>query len=331
MNLIDINDLFGSNNQYRDSVFCDFFSDPVRLLSLCNAVLDTNYDDPNELQITTLDGIFFSAQKNDISCKIRNDFLVFVEHQSTINENMPLRFFSYAAEVFNNLIKNKRDLYKKTMIKFAFPKFFVLYNGNEKEPLKRIMKLSDALGGDSSSLELIVTSYNINYNINQPLLNKCKYLNEYSTLVDKIKNGLAEGLNLGESMTKAINFCINNNIMKNYLQEKGKEVFSMFRMEWNIDEAMAAWKEEALEQGMAQGIEQGMAQGIEQGMAQGMNQGIEKGMTQGIEKGRIEGEIKNSEKIAYKMIRKGMAFETIQELTELPLKRIQEMADSLEN
>ena len=287
------------------------------------------------MQITTLDGIFFSAQKNDISCKIRNDFLVFVEHQSTINENMPLRFFSYAAEVFNNLIKNKRDLYKRTMIKFAFPKFFVLYNGNEKEPLKRIMKLSDALGGDSSSLELIVTSYNINYGINQPLLDRCKYLNEYSTLVDKIKNGLSNGLNLSESMTKAINFCINNDIMKDYLQEKGKEVFSMFRMEWNIDEAMAAWKEEAMEQGMAQGIEQGMAQGIEQGMAQGiergMAQGIEQGITQGIEKGRVEGEIKNSEKIAYKMIRKGMPLETVQELTELPLKRIQEIANSLEN
>ena len=164
-----------------------------------------------------------------------------------------------------------------------------------------------SLGGDSSSLELIVTSYNINYGINQPLLDRCKYLNEYSTLVNKIKNGLSEGLNLGESMTKAVNFCINNDIMKDYLQEKGKEVFSMFRMEWNIDDAMEAWKEEAHDEGMAQG------------------------MAQGIEQGRTEGEIKNSEKVARKMLLKGMSFDIVQELTDLSLQRIEEIAKSMKN
>ena len=253
----DIKKFFADNIQYRNSVFCSYFSDPIRLLSLCNAVLDTDYNDPNELQITTLDGIFFSGQKNDISCKIRNDFLVFVEHQSTINENMPLRFFSYAAEVFNKLITNKRDIYKQSMIKFAFPKFFVLYDGNAEEPLNRIMKLSDAFGGDSSSLELIVQSYNINYGLDQPLLKKCNYLNDYSTLVGKIKIGIAEGLTLGEAMIRAINFCIANDIMKDYLLDKGKEVFNMLRMEWNIDDALEAWKEEGLEKGIEKGIDKG--------------------------------------------------------------------------
>ena len=96
------------NAQYRDSVFRSYFNDPVRLLSLCNAVLDTKYDNPDELNINTLEGIFFDKQKNDISCTIDNHFLILVEHQTTVNENMPFRCLSYVTELLNNLVKNKK-------------------------------------------------------------------------------------------------------------------------------------------------------------------------------------------------------------------------------
>ena len=70
------------NKQYRNSVFCSYFNEPERLLSLCNAVLETNYTDIDKLNINTLEGMFFDDQKNDISCTIENHFLVLVEHQS---------------------------------------------------------------------------------------------------------------------------------------------------------------------------------------------------------------------------------------------------------
>lgn len=59
------------------------------------------------------------------------------------------------------------------MIKFPTPRFFVLYDGDAKEPLKREMKLSDAFDGDNKALELIVTAYNINHGLQQPLLKHC--------------------------------------------------------------------------------------------------------------------------------------------------------------
>ena len=96
-----------------------YFNEPVRLLSLCNAVLATQYTNSDELNINTLEGIFFDKQKNDISCTIDNYFLVLIEHQTTVNENMPFRCLSYVAELLNNLIKNKNKLYKKGLIKFA--------------------------------------------------------------------------------------------------------------------------------------------------------------------------------------------------------------------
>lgn len=46
------------NSRYRDSVFRSYFNEPVRLLSLCNAVLATQYTNSDELNINILEGIF---------------------------------------------------------------------------------------------------------------------------------------------------------------------------------------------------------------------------------------------------------------------------------
>ena len=167
------------NSRYRDSVFRSYFNEPVRLLSLCNAVLGTQYINPDEMNINTLEGIFFDKQKNDISCTIGNHFLVLVEHQTAVNENMPFRCLSYVTELLNNLVKNKNRLYYKGLIKFPKPKFFVFYNGDKNEPLQRKMHLSDAFDGDSTSIELVVTAFNINYGLPQPLLRHCRSKTRY--------------------------------------------------------------------------------------------------------------------------------------------------------
>ena len=69
------------NKKYRDSVFRDYFNEPIRLLSLCNAILGTQYSDVHELKINTLEGIFFDNQKSDISCTLGDNFLVLVEYR----------------------------------------------------------------------------------------------------------------------------------------------------------------------------------------------------------------------------------------------------------
>lgn len=238
------------NAQYRDSVFRSYFNDPARLLSLCNAVLDTNYTNPDELNINTLEGIFFDKQKNDISCTIDNHFLVLIEHQTSVNENMPFRCLSYVAELLNTLVKNKHKRYYKGLIKFPRPKFFVLYDGDKNEPLQRKMRLSEAFEGDSDSLELVVTAFNINYGLSQPLLEKCSYLSDYSTLVGKVKEGIKLGLSRRDAISRAVKFCLDNGIMGDYLVEHAKEVFNMLALEWNMDDALQARFDEGRDEGI---------------------------------------------------------------------------------
>ena len=242
-----------ANFQYRDSVFRDFFNEPIRLLSLCNALLGSDYSDPAEIEINTLETNFFSAIKNDISCKLYDQFLILVEHQSTVNHNMPFRCLSYVAELFNNLIDNKNKLYRKSIFRLPSPKFFVFYDGSSPEPLQRKLKLSDAFNDRNPSLELVVTSFNINAGLNQPLLQQCRELNDYSTLIGKVKQGQTIGLSRRDAIIRAINWCIDNGVMQDYLLTKRNEVFTMLDLQWNLDDAKSAWKEEGREEGIEQG------------------------------------------------------------------------------
>ena len=235
------------NKRYRDTVFRDYFNDEERLLSLCNALLGT---DAAALKINTLEGTFFDRQKNDISCVVENNFLVLVEHQSTINENMPFRCLSYVAELMNNLIEDKDKLYHKALIRFPAPRFYVFYDGDAKEPLQRELCLSDAFDGDNCALELVVTSLNINYGLNQPLLEKCRYLHDYSTLVGKVKEELRLGLTRKEAISRAVKFCIDNGIMGNYLVENSMEVFNMLALQWEQDKAIRASYEDGRDDGI---------------------------------------------------------------------------------
>ena len=206
-------------------------------MSLCNALLGT---DAATLKINTLEGIFFDRQKNDISCVVENTFLVLIEHQSTINENMPFRCLSYVAELMNNLIEDKDKLYHKALILFPAPRFYVFYDGDALQPAERLLRLSEAFTGSNSALELVVTALNINHGVPQPLLAKCQYLREYSTLVGKVKEGLRIGLTRKEAISRAVRYCLDNGLMKGYLEKKSQEVFNMLVLQWEQDKAIRA-------------------------------------------------------------------------------------------
>ena len=73
-------------------------------------------------------------------------------------------------------------------------------------------------------------------------MKKCSYLNDYSVLIGKVKQGLKNKLSRRQAIIQAIDWCINNDIMKDYLTEKRNEVFSMLDFQWDLDEAKIAWQ-----------------------------------------------------------------------------------------
>jgi len=258
---------FGDPNvRHKNSVFTLLFSDPDALRELYSAIGGVNLPLDIPIDINTLSNVLYMGKLNDVSFTIDNRLVVLIEHQSTINENMPIRLLIYISDVYKKIIDRKK-LYQKKLEKIPKPEFIVLYNGNEPYPDHKELRLSEAFKKveglkavtENLPLELVVQVYNINLGHNSQILEKSKTLGGYSVFIDKINEYKKNNLSLEESMKTAIKYCVENDILRNFLEKHSSEVMNMI-LDWNWDDAIEAWQEEAREEGLADGLAKGRAQ-----------------------------------------------------------------------
>ena len=252
-----------ANRKYKDSVFVDLFSEDEKakenFLSLYNALHGTNLQLSCPVENIRLDNVMYMNIINDVSCLVDNKIIVLAEHQSTINENMPLRFLEYIARLYEKL-QAPTDRYLRKLSKIPTPEFYVFYNGTEDYPETTILKLSDAfiIKPEQSPLELEVKVYNINKNKGAEVLSRCKPLGEYSLFVQEVR--IQTQLDSENGFTNAVKICIEKGILKEYLMRKSREVINMLVAEYDYDTDIAVQREESLRLGIQQGFADGSYQ-----------------------------------------------------------------------
>ena len=256
-----------ANRKYKDSVFVDLFSEDEKakenFLSLYNALHGTNLQLSCPVENIKLDNVMYMNIVNDVSCLVDGKIIVLAEHQSTINENMPLRFLPYIARLYEKL-QAPTDRYLRKLSKIPTPEFYVFYNGVENYPETITLKLSDAFmtKPDSLPLELTVQVLNINKDKGNKILKTCKTLDEYSLFIEEVR--IQTQLDPENGFTNAVKICIEKGILKEYLQRKAREVINMLIAEYDYDTDIAVQREEAGKIAFAQGISQGISQGSRQ-------------------------------------------------------------------
>jgi predicted transposase/invertase (TIGR01784 family) len=248
------------NHSLRDSVFRLRFNDEKVLLDVYNALHGTNYGTDTKIELATIqDMLFLENIKNDASFYLDDRLVIFIEHQSTVCNNMPLRFLHYASVTYKQLVPH--DLvFKRNLIEIPAPEFVVLYNGKQHMEDIVDLKLSDAFKEKSNNplLELKVRVYNINKGHNEGILRKCKYLQEYAMFIDEVFKRLKSGMAASErknAVYEAIRYCIENNIMREFLMEHEKEVLDMLVTEVKFADLEESIREEGIEEGIEKGIE----------------------------------------------------------------------------
>ena len=263
------------NRRYKDSVFVDFFGEDknakANFLSLYNALHGTYLDISAELEPLRLEQVMYMAFRNDVAYLIDDKIIALVEHQATVNTNMPLRFLQYAARLYER-IQNPRDRYLRRLKKIPTPEFYVFYNGKEDYPESTTLRLSDAFMTipEKPVLELVVSVTNINYTKGSKILHACKPLAEYTLFIEAVRKHTK--LDSENGFKNAIKECIQNDILREYLQRKSKEVMNMLIAEYDYDVDIAVQREEereiALKEGEAKGFSLGVTQGISEGSYQ---------------------------------------------------------------
>lgn len=242
------------NRKNKDTVFTDlFYSDKYakrNLLSLYNALFGDDLQDENLIEQVRLENVLFQNMQNDISFLVKDRKIVLGEHQSTINQNMPLRSLMYIGREYEKIVDPDKR-YARKLIKIPTPEFITFYNGEEDLPTESVLRLSDAFidKEEDSALELCVRVININHPKGHVVLNKCSILNEYSAFVEETRKFKGDEA----SLEKAVKSCIKKGILEEYLKRKGSEVVNMLMMEYDYEKDMRAQRAEAEEIGEEKG------------------------------------------------------------------------------
>jgi hypothetical protein len=249
---------------------------------------------------------------------IGNVIILLLEHQSSLNPNMPIRVFIYLGREYEKIIApDNKELYSSSLLPLPRPEFYVLYNG--KKRLKddnggdtdfRTYKLSDAFmdapEGDAAFkgfVELEVPVYDINVGHNKDILERSQLLLQYAKLIAKIREFESQGNELQMAIKLAVQYCIANDILKEYLEEKAAEVLGMLFEEIKVEDLREVWYRD----------------GERHGREEGERHGREEGERHGEVKGKLNGKLED----ALKMHEDGVEIDKISRWTGLGISVIE--------
>ena len=256
-------DVLIANRMYKSRIFAMLFTDRNELLELYNAINGTSYDDPHLLQINMLENAIYMSMQNDVSFIIEM-WLNLYEHQSTYSPNLPVRYLLYVADVYSDYTKDM-NLYGTRAVKLPTPKFVIFYNGQEEQPDRKELKLSELFATPDSepSLELTAVMLNINKGHNKKLMETCRTLHDYAEYTARVREYAAMMI-LDEAVERAITECINEGILADFLKKNRAEAKKVSIYEYDEERHMRQTREEGVEEGYTTGLEQGAKQEKEQ-------------------------------------------------------------------
>ncbi len=243
------------NREYKSDVFSMLLEDKANALQVYNALNGSSYDDPEQVEIVGL--------QSGVSLSIRNDAAFIVdmnlsiyEHQSTYNPNMPLRSLIYFASYLQKMIKN-RDIYSPRTVRIPTPTphFAVFYNGLADMPDREVIRLSASYEKptDQPELELKCTVYNINPDKDREFLDKCSIIDEYTQFVEAVRG--YEGEDPEDSVARAIDYCIANNILVDFLKKNRAEVLKVMTIDMTFERREELFRKEEREIGHTEGVD----------------------------------------------------------------------------
>ena len=305
------------NRLYKSRIFAMLYQDKKELLDLYNAISGKHYEDPELLEINTLENAIYMTMRNDLSFLI--DFrLSLYEHQSTYSPNLPLRDLFYISDLYSGMVKDE-NLYGIKLVQIPAPQFVIFYNGMKEMPDRTVLRLSDAYSvkEENPALELTAVMLNINRGHNEKLKGLCKSLKDYSEYTARVRE-YADTMPISEAVEQAICECIQEGILAEFLKQNRAEAKQVSIYEYDEEKHMRQERETFWEDGWAAGREEGIREGEERGREFGRKEG------------RQEGKLDLLKDLIQKKLSKGKSTGAIAEELEIEEALVLELVQGME-
>ena len=165
----------------------------------------------------------------------------------------------FPACLIHSRLTVKANLYGETIVRIPAPEFIIFYNGKDEMPERQLLKLSDMYSVKEEKPKL---------------KEACRTLRDYAIYTDKIR-AYTEKMELAEAVDRAINECIEEDILRDFLMEHKAEARAMSIFEYDQERHMQQEREAGIEKGRRIGIAEGEGQLlrrlVQKKLAKGMN------------------------------------------------------------
>ena len=248
------------NRKYKDTLFTDIFKRPGYVKRLYLSVHEEDQEiKEEEIEVTTLNNVLTDQPYNDLSMKVRNKYLIFIEAQSTFSKNIVYRMQHYVTDVERRLIQdNHLNLYSSKQIELPMIELYCIYTGNKENKPETISLSHDFFNDQKLDLDVVV---HMLYG------NKDDIIHEYVEFCKLADDKLLHDISLYneiplKSLEELLTECYNKNILKDYTNIVRKEMASLYKVhEMMTQEYASKMYQYEIEDRINKGIQQGIQQG----------------------------------------------------------------------
>jgi hypothetical protein len=254
---------------YQDSVFKMLFG-KGETAATAELLSDLTGEDvpESEIKYVTISDALALNMADDLAVEIYGRFLILTEHQSTKNMNMPVRMLMYTGRIYEGYFARRKlageigSIYDYDQIKIPRPEFVVIYTGLDEWGVSdSTLHLEDAYFEKAKhaalgSLSLDVHVYDATRNMPERF-REGGYLAQYVTFIERVKANKAAGMKLDVAVKKAIEDCIKDGILKDFLERRGNEVNSVLAQELRDEDFIQIGERHGLKKGLEKGLEIG--------------------------------------------------------------------------
>ena len=253
------------NYTLKDSLFIDLFSDKMRLIQLYKSLIDDQRQiNPEDIEILTIQNIILRGIYNDLGFRVKDEIIILMEAQTTYTTNIVLRILFYLSETLKNYIidssenKNLNELYNTKPRIIPKIKLFVVYTGDKVMQdhdlyLKDVMVENDIISDIDMKVRVLCTG------------NKSSILGQYILFTQIYSRQKKECKDIETAVKNTIEICMNDEILKEYLDYRKMEVQEMITAFTTQEEAFESFLKDEVKRGRKEGEEKGRKEGEEKG------------------------------------------------------------------
>ena len=243
----------------KDSVFRDLFEDRKYAFQLYQAIHpeDTAATEA-DIDSVTINNVFIDQEYNDLGMTVRGRLLLMLEAQSTWSINILIRILLYLTHTWNEIIETTRqNRYGTKKLSLPRPELYVIYTGSRKERPRSIRLSDEFFDGDGEFLEV---KAEILYGEG-----KGDIISQYVAFTRVYNEQVKRYGRTQEAVQETIRLCKDQNVLKEYLESREKEVVHIMMSLFDQAKAMEQYGYEQRTEGFEEGKEKGIEQGVLKG------------------------------------------------------------------